>query len=277
MPTLRTQSHRRPPQGSVLAAHPEFLVTAPTHSSAKTRWQTTRASPRMSRLARVLSTPPTRRAPSAQPVDRAPRPDCPSTRPYPAATDQRNCAKQLRTSLMKRRRRPWLPGRGRWRTGTAASARAGCRARARSARPRCPRSPGASSSRVDQCVTPYFFGGGFNVAATTLRRSIVRGRPERSSSSRPAIPLDWYRCRHPMTVGRDTPTCAAIAVFPSPSAASNTIRARCASPARTLDERVNRSRWPRSPSRSSNAGAGRFATRTSSRIPMRQTSINARH
>ena len=50
--------------------------------------------------------------------------------------------------------------------------------------PRC-----LPNSRVDQCVTPYFFGGGRSVAAMTLARSTRRGRPERGSSTRPARPL----------------------------------------------------------------------------------------
>ena len=88
---------------------------------------------------------------------------------------------------------------------------------------------------------------------------MLRGRPERGSSSRPANPSARYRSRHPITVGRDTPTGSAITVFDNPSAASNTIRARCANPARTDDDRVNRTSSSRSPSRNTNAGAGRFA------------------
>ena len=75
------------------------------------------------------------------------------------------------------------------------------------------------NSREDQCVTPYFFGGGANVTATIRRWSIVRGRPERGSSSRPASPSAAYRLRQSITVGRDTPTLSAIATFASPSAA----------------------------------------------------------
>ena len=37
-----------------------------------------------------------------------------------------------------------------------------------------------ASRRLDQCVTPSFFGGGFSVADTILRWSTVRGRPERA-------------------------------------------------------------------------------------------------
>jgi hypothetical protein len=66
--------------------------------------------------------------------------------------------------------------------------------------PRC-----RASNRVDQCVTPYFLGGGVSVAVTIRRWSIVRGRPDRGSSSSPASPCSAYRSRHPITVGRDTP------------------------------------------------------------------------
>jgi hypothetical protein len=45
-----------------------------------------------------------------------------------------------------------------------------------------------ASSREDQCVTPYFRGGGSNVAAMILRLSTIRGRPGRGLSSRPASP-----------------------------------------------------------------------------------------
>jgi hypothetical protein len=84
---------------------------------------------------------------------------------------------------------------------------------------------------------------------------MVRGRPERGSSSSPANPRAAYRSRHPITVGRDTPNLTAIAVFDTPSAANNTIRARCGNPARTDLDRVNRASTSRSPSRSPNAGA----------------------
>src|SRR3954451_6087085 len=96
-----------------------------------------------------------------------------------------------------------------------------------------------ASSRLDQCVTPYLAGGGASVVAITLARSISRGRPERGSSSKPARTLAWYRSRQDSTVGRDTPTLSAIAVFDSPSAASSTIPARCANPAGAVVERVS--------------------------------------
>ena len=45
-----------------------------------------------------------------------------------------------------------------------------------------------ASSRDDQGVTPYFFGGGSNVVAMILPRSTTRGRPDLGLSSRPARP-----------------------------------------------------------------------------------------
>src|SRR5665811_2007703 len=51
----------------------------------------------------------------------------------------------------------------------------------------------------------------------------------------------------------------AIAVFDSPSAANNTIRARCANPALPEVARVSRANTSRSPSRNPSAAAARFA------------------
>ncbi len=48
-----------------------------------------------------------------------------------------------------------------------------------------------ASSLADQCVTPSFFGGGFNVAVMIFARSISRGRPDRSRSSSPSRPNAW--------------------------------------------------------------------------------------
>ncbi len=52
------------------------------------------------------------------------------------------------------------------------------------------------------------------------------GRPGFGRSYNPAIPLAAYRFFHAMTVGFDTPTRDAISLVPTPSATSNTIRAR---------------------------------------------------
>jgi hypothetical protein len=76
--------------------------------------------------------------------------------------------------------------------------------------------------------------------------------PRQSTLFVPAAPTD--HC-----LWRVTPTLAAIAVFDTPSAASNTIRARCARPARTLELLVSDTSRSRSPSRKPNAAAARFA------------------
>ena len=106
----------------------------------------------------------------------------------------------------------------------------------------------------------------------------VRGRPERGSSSSPEIPCAAYRFRQSITVGRDTPTFAAIAVFDSPSAASNTIRARCARPARPerLD-RVIRDSASRSPSRNPNASRRTIRHAPSSQPSNRKSTNYTRH
>jgi hypothetical protein len=63
---------------------------------------------------------------------------------------------------------------------------------------------------------------------------------------------------------RENPSCqfltrSAIRSFACPSAAASTIPARNARAALTVDDRVNRGSWPRSPDRNANAGAARFA------------------
>jgi hypothetical protein len=68
----------------------------------------------------------------------------------------------------------------------------------------------SASSRLDQCVTPRFFGGVVSVAVITLARSTVRGRPGGRTPSRPASPLSAYRLRHRFTAGRVTLTRSAI-------------------------------------------------------------------
>jgi hypothetical protein len=50
-------------------------------------------------------------------------------------------------------------------------------------------------------------------------------------------------------VGRETPIRAAISVLDTPSAANSTIRARCAAPAATVEDRVSDTNASRSPSR----------------------------
>jgi hypothetical protein len=59
-------------------------------------------------------------------------------------------------------------------------------------------------------------------------------------------------------VGEAATRCA-ISRFPTPSAASRIIRARLTNPDLTERDRSQDSNFSRSPSRSANAGAGRFA------------------
>jgi len=56
--------------------------------------------------------------------------------------------------------------------------------------------------------------------------------------------------RHRITVGRETPTIAAASVFDTPWAASNTIRARWANPASTIEDRTKAVSFDSSPERS---------------------------
>ena len=58
-----------------------------------------------------------------------------------------------------------------------------------------------------------------------------------------------YRLRQDLTVGRLTPTKAAISTLLRPCAASSTIRARCASPAEIDDARVHSRSTLSSPTR----------------------------
>jgi hypothetical protein len=98
----------------------------------------------------------------------------------------------------------------------------------------------SASSRLDQCVTPSFSDGGSSVASTTATSSTCAGRPGLGRSANPSSPPSRYRFFQPITVGLDTPTRATISLVPTPSAASSTIRARCAKPARNDDARIQR-------------------------------------
>ena len=120
----------------------------------------------------------------------------------------------------------------------------------------------AASSRLDQCVTPSFSGGGSSVASTTATSSTCAGRPGFGRSSRPAIPSAAYRFFHAITVGFDTPVPFTISFVPAPSAASSTIRARCASPAGIDGARSHRASSARSESGSSTATVNGIAKPT---------------
>jgi hypothetical protein len=105
----------------------------------------------------------------------------------------------------------------------------------------------APSSRDDQCVTPSRSGGGSRVASTTPTSSTTAGRPGLGRSNSPPTPSAAYRFLQAITVGFEAPTRSTISVTGTPSAASNTIRARRARPAgidgaRSHDSRISRSR-----------------------------------
>ena len=128
------------------------------------------------------------------------------------------------------------------------SARHGCSPYSRhtSATLTLDRPSSAASSRDDQCVTPSRSGGGSSVRSTIATSSIVRGLPGFGRSSSPPIPSAAYRLFHAITVGFDTPVRRTISFVPTPSAASSTIRARCASPARIDGERAHETSTSRS-------------------------------
>ena len=90
--------------------------------------------------------------------------------------------------------------------------------------------PSSSASvRVLQCVASLVLVSSVRVTTTCTRASsIVRGRPERGSSSSPSSPRSAKRFRHVCTVGRQTPSLAQICALLSPSAAASTMRARVA-------------------------------------------------
>jgi len=104
----------------------------------------------------------------------------------------------------------------------------------------------AASSRDDQCVTPSRSGGGSNVASTIATSSTVRGLPGLGRSPSPPLPSAAYRRFHKITVGLDAPVRRTISFVPIPSAASSTIRARRASPARIDGDRTHEASTSRS-------------------------------
>src|SRR5690348_12486965 len=128
------------------------------------------------------------------------------------------------------------------------SARQGCSPHSRhtSAILTFDRPSSAASSRDDQCVTPSRDGGGSRVASTIATSSVTRGLPGLARSSSPPIPSAAYRFFHKITVGLDAPVRRTISFVPVPSAASSTIRARWASPARIDVERTQEASTSRS-------------------------------
>jgi hypothetical protein len=90
------------------------------------------------------------------------------------------------------------------------------------------------------------WGCGSSVASTIATSSVVRGLPGLGRSSSPPMPPAAYRFFHKITVGLDAPVRRTISFVPIPSAASSTIRARWASPARMDGDRTHEASTSRS-------------------------------
>ena len=65
--------------------------------------------------------------------------------------------------------------------------------------------------------------------SATTRAGKTRGLPGRGASASPSRPCSQYRRRHLRAVSSQMPSRSAIALFPTPAAASSTIRARSTS------------------------------------------------
>src|SRR5699024_7161119 len=96
----------------------------------------------------------------------------------------------------------------------------------------------SASRREDQCVTPYFFGGGVNVAVMIVWSSIRFGRPDRDAWNTPPIASASSLPRDVHSVVGAVRSRSAIREFAAPSAASRMIRARIANPGWIDVERV---------------------------------------
>jgi hypothetical protein len=129
--------------------------------------------------------------------------------------------------------------------------RCGCRPNARQIRDTavCVRPTSLAIERVDQCVASFgVLSSVLVITASTCSSVIVRGRPGRGSSVNPSKRCSANRDRHLAAIARLIPSRAAISVFLRPSAASNTIRDRCASACALVLRRVHASNRKRSAS-----------------------------
>ena len=150
----------------------------------------------------------------------------------------------------RRRRGPWPPARGSV-ENLNVSTRHGCRPHLRQIRGhrRESRSPAARPAAGSTSASPPAArGGGSSVASTTATSSIT-ARPTRlrAGPPSPAMPSAAYRLLPADHRRLATPRPAARSrSFRRPSAASNTIRARCANPARIDGDRVHDSSTSRS-------------------------------
>jgi hypothetical protein len=100
-----------------------------------------------------------------------------------------------------------------------------------------------------QCVRPAGRVSSVSVTTSATFSSLTdRGAPGRGSSANPSIRRSAKRRRHRATVMQATPSRSTIARLLNPSAASNTIWARSASPRATFRRRSRASNSPRSAS-----------------------------
>ena len=111
--------------------------------------------------------------------------------------------------------------------------------------------------RVLQCVASDGIVSSVLVTTWAIFSSpILRGAPQRGSSSRPLKRFLANRFRHSPTVSRETPSSSAIALLFMPSAANITIWARTASARAIFRRRTRISNSPRSLSLSTIFTAG---------------------
>ena len=133
----------------------------------------------------------------------------------------------------------------------------------------------AASDRVDQCVASFGVVSRVRViTASTWSSTTERGRPGRGSSSNPSRRSTTNRERHLPAVVTETPSFAAIAVLPNPSAA-NTIRDRTANAFALFARRAHATNCTRSSSARPTTGAsgvGLHRKRRARRTGMRHTS-----
>ena len=126
--------------------------------------------------------------------------------------------------------------------------------------------------RVLQCVAAAGIVSSVFVTTSAIFSSpILRGAPQRGSSSRPSKRFLTNRFRHSPAVSRERPSVAAIAQLFMPSAANSTISARTASPRAIFRRRARISNSLRSLSPRMIFTAGPRAISTSESIRIKKT------
>ena len=186
-----------------------------------------------------------RRAASARSARCGPAPGSgsshPRTAPPPAPAD---------SGTGRRHRGPSPRTAGPWRASRSPGGGVGARTPSRSdAPPTASAPPRVANDRVDQCVASLgVLSNVLTITSSTCASVILRGWPGRGSSIKPSRRCSANRLRHLVTIGRYTPNRPAICVLFNPSAASNTIRERCASACALLRRRAHDSNCERSSS-----------------------------